>query len=158
VIHRILVAVDDSPAALAAARLAVDLAHDAGAALRVITVVADHATTERLRADLGAGAGDGHPDRLSPRRTAAADAVLRYVASLAAQASVPVAGIQLDGEPAARILEQARDWPADLVVLGRSDLPGTGRPYIGGHTRRVLEFAEQPVLVVPHREGQRVTR
>ena len=46
-------------------------------------------------------------------------------------------------------LEQSRTWPADLIVLGRSDRPGPGEPYVGAETRRVLEFADRPVLVVP---------
>ncbi|HET8683969.1 MAG TPA: universal stress protein, partial [Micromonosporaceae bacterium] len=74
---------------------------------------------------------------------------------LADRAGVPVETVQVDGEPAARVLAQARAWRADLVVLGRSDRPGVGEPYVGGHTRHVLEFAEQPVLVVPSAPGPR---
>jgi hypothetical protein len=44
---------------------------------------------------------------------------------------------------------KARVWGADLIVLGRSNLPGPGQPYVGSHTRQVLEFAERPVPVVP---------
>jgi nucleotide-binding universal stress UspA family protein len=148
--RRILVAVDDSPAALAAARLAVRLACDWKATLRAVTVVADHAVAERLRVELGTA---DRTDGLAGRRAQAADAVLRYVAALAAQASVPVETVQVDGEPAARVLEQARAWPADLIVLGRSDWPGAGHPYVGSQTRHVLEFAEQPILVVPVRRA-----
>jgi nucleotide-binding universal stress UspA family protein len=144
--YRVLVAVDDSPAALAAARLAVRLAQECGATLRLVTVVADHAVSDRLRAELGdAATGDG----LARRRGAAADAVLRHVARQAVQAGVPVQTVQLEGEPAARVLQQASAWDADLIVVGRSDLAGTGEPYVGALTREVLEFAEQPVLVVP---------
>jgi hypothetical protein len=44
---------------------------------------------------------------------------------------------------------QARFWPADLVVMGRSDRHGPSSPYLGGVTEHVLEFANCPVLVVP---------
>jgi nucleotide-binding universal stress UspA family protein len=47
------------------------------------------------------------------------------------------------------VLAQAREWRADLVVLGRSREAGVGDPFIGGQTRLVLEFTDIPVLVVP---------
>ncbi len=140
-ISRILVAVDDSPPALAAARYAVELAAAWGATVRAVTVLSDHTLAEHL----------GQPDELTHRRMLGGDAVLRYVVTRAKDAGVHVETALLDGEPARRILEQARGWPADLVVMGRSDLHGTGQPYVGRETRHVLEFADVPVLVVPHR-------
>lgn len=142
-IRRILVAVDDSPAALAAARLAVELAQAAQASLRAVAVVADHAITEQLRVSLGGDAG------LAGRRVAAADAVLRHVTGLAERAAVPVETVQAEGETAAQVLAQSRAWPADLIVIGRPDPAAAGRPYLNSHIRHLLEFAERPVLVVP---------
>ena len=80
---------------------------------------------------------------------AAAGTVLRYVATLADLARMPIETTQLAGEPAPAILEQARVWSADLIVIGRSGSLGVGQPYVGSQTRHVLEFAEVPVLVVP---------
>jgi len=149
VIRRVLVAVDDSPASLAAARLAVELAATWNASLRAVSVVGDHLVDERLAAVLG----PPEPEPLARRRENAASAVLRHLARLAEQSGVPIETRQLDGEPAAVILDEARRWPADLVVLGRSDRHGAGEPYIGAQTRQVLEFADRPVLVVP--QGRR---
>jgi len=107
------------------------------------------AVVAAVRAEL-AGLGETDPtDGLARRRDESATAVLRYVEALARRASVPLETVRLDGEPAARVLEQSRAWPADLIVLGRSDRPGPGEPYVGAGTRRVLEFADRPVLVVP---------
>jgi nucleotide-binding universal stress UspA family protein len=154
-IRRILLAVDDSPSALAAARLAVTLAAACGAALRAVTVVPDGTLDERLSAGrdgpLDGQAGRDGPAAMTARRARAARFLLRYVSARADREGVPCDGVQVEGEIAARVLEQARDWPADLIVVGRSDPRGTGQPYIGGHARHVLEFAEQPVLVVPYR-------
>ena len=55
----------------------------------------------------------------------------------------------LEGDPAALLLTEATNWGADLVVIGRSDVRGTGRPYVGTVTRKVLELVDTPVLVVP---------
>jgi nucleotide-binding universal stress UspA family protein len=141
VTNRVLLAVDDSPAALAAARLAVDLARTCGAALRVVTVLTDHVMAERLGSDMA----------VLERRRRAAASVLRHVARLAEGAGIPVDTAVVEGEPAGRILDAARRWPADMIVVGRANSPGAGQPYIGSQTRGILEFADVPVLVVPPR-------
>jgi nucleotide-binding universal stress UspA family protein len=146
-ISRILLAVDDSSPALAAAELAVAVAAERGARLRAVSVVSDGEITEHLRCV----AGDVSGEAIASRRSQGALAALRHVAKLAKAAAVACETIQLCGDVAPLILEQARAMPADLIVVGRSDLAGAGQPYVGGHTRHVLEFAEVPVLVVPAR-------
>ncbi|WP_369077306.1 universal stress protein [Paractinoplanes hotanensis] len=129
-IARILLAADDSPAALAAARLCVELAGHCGASVRTVVVRTGRETEP-------AGEPTGDP-------------VLRYVRHLADSTSVPFEGIVVSGSVVPSILEQARAYAADLIVVGRSDIRGTGRPYVGHHTRHMLEFADQPVVVVPY--------
>lgn len=140
-ISRVLLAVDDSPAALAATAAAVDLAAACGAQLRAVTVVANHRVTDLLRA--------GADPALQERREQAAATVLRHAARVADRSAVPVETSPLSGEPAPRILEEARSWSADLIVMGRASPTGAGQPYVGGQTRHVLEFADVPVMVVP---------
>lgn len=141
-IARMLVAVDDSPAALAASRMAGQLARDWTAAVRAVTVVSDHEVTDRLADPLSAGP-------VQRRRWHAASSLLHYVERIGSAAGVPVETLQSTGPAAEEVLKQAREWSADLVVIGRSGRRGVGQPYVGSHTRHVLEFAEQPVLVVP---------
>jgi nucleotide-binding universal stress UspA family protein len=83
------------------------------------------------------------------RRRHAASSVLHHVARLAEQSGVLIETRLLDGLPAAMILDEANRWPADLIVVGRSDRHEAGEPYIGSETRHILEFADRPVLVVP---------
>jgi nucleotide-binding universal stress UspA family protein len=142
-ITRILAAVDDSPAALTAARAAVDLAARLGARVRAVNVLRDGALGDTFEAVSG-------DPRVRERRGVAAAAVLGHVAGLARRSGVEVETCQLHGDPARRILADARTWHADLVVIGRSEQERrAGAPYVGGETAHVLEFAEQPVLVVP---------
>jgi nucleotide-binding universal stress UspA family protein len=141
-ISRILVAVDDSPAALAAVRAAVEIAHDQGACLSFAHVVHDGEVADALR-------GLGHDGGISASRSRGATALLRHVHAEADAAGVHSETDLLEGEVAAAILRRAREWDADLVVLGRSGLHGVGRPYVGTVPRSVLEFSETPVLVVP---------
>ena len=90
-----------------------------------------------------------HSRDVRARRSLGATAVLDHVTRRAAQAGIEADTVSLAGQPARCILDEARTWVADLIVMGRSDLPGTGQPYVGGEVQHVLEFAEQPVLVVP---------
>jgi len=140
----ILLAVDDSPAGLAAAAVAVELAAGGGGQLRAVHVLADGAVEAALQHEGSAAAVRG-------RRDLGARAVLQHVADLAGAAGVPVELRALRGEPARLILEQAEDWPAHLVVLGGAGRGRFGEPYVGPAVRQVLEFAEVPVLVVPPR-------
>lgn len=142
-IQHILLAVDDSPASMAATQVAIEMASRLDAEVYAATVIVNHAVDERLAAALDSRA------TLTRRRDQAAASVLRHVARLAARAGVPVRTLTLYGEPAPCLLKQAREWPADLVVMGHASRPGAGQHYVGAQTQHVLEFAEQPVLVVP---------
>lgn len=142
-IERVLVAIDDSPPGLEALRWAVHLAATDAAALRALHVLGDGDVTSALRP----WAAQGLPER----RRDAVQSLFGHVAALAAAAGVTVETVELTGEPADRILEQARSWPADVVVIGRGEPRGAGGPWVGKETRMVLEFADQPVLVVPRR-------
>jgi nucleotide-binding universal stress UspA family protein len=141
VIERILVAVDDSPPALEAARVAVALAAALGGRLLVVHVLVDSDVASTLEEAGGRG--------IVERRSRTADALFRHVQGVARTAGVESESVGLHGEPAHLILRQARTWPADLVVLGRGLERGVGGPYVGRVARIVLEYAEQPVLVVP---------
>ncbi len=127
---RILVAVDDSPPALAAARLAIELGRAPSTKLNFVTVTeVDH----------------------DP------EVILNHIASLAADAGLtPTLTAVHDGEhPFEMLLDVARGWGADLVVMGRSDKRRPGAPYVGSQTEHLLEFTDIPVLVVPDRSPER---
>jgi nucleotide-binding universal stress UspA family protein len=140
-IQRILVAADDSPDSLAATRLAVQLARELRARLRAVHVSADHGVEATIEAATGAPVGG--------RRSEAGVALLARVAALAVAGGVTVETELLTGRVEKGLLEAARDWGADLVVIGKSGRSVVGDPYVGSLTRHVLEFAEQPVLVAP---------
>lgn len=139
---RILVAVDDSPAALTAAHAAIDLAVLSGARLRFVHVIGDGELVRAL-------AKRGHDGQLADTRRSAAESLLRHVTAEAHRAGVQAERANLTGAPVALLLGAARDWAADLFVVGRSDVRRAGSAYVGSVTRGVLEFSEIPVLVVP---------
>lgn len=139
---RVLLAVDDSPQSLAAARVAIELSRAAHLQLRAVYVSANHILDTALEAASGRPAAD-------VRRSLAATTVLARVAAMAEAAGVAIETELLSGDVGPAILDEARDWSADLVIVGKSIRSGRGDPYVGTQTRHVLEFADQPVLVVP---------
>jgi nucleotide-binding universal stress UspA family protein len=129
----VVVAVTDSPASLRAAVLAIELAEGWHADVRAIHVAVDH-TVAALVGGREAGPAPG-------------EAMLRHVATIAAERGIPVETTVVAGEPFRKILEEARTWQADLIVVGGSEAGARARPHVGQVTERVLEFAECPVLV-----------
>jgi len=141
-IERILLAVDDSPDAFAAARVAIELATGLGARLRAVHVRPDHALDRELE-------GATSRSAVAVRRERAAAAILARITALARTVGLTIETDLLAGDIAPAILDTARTWSADLVVVGKSRRAATGEPYVGSQTRSVLEFGDQPVLVVP---------
>lgn len=140
--RRILLAVDDTPAGVAAARAAVQLAVECSAQLRAVHVVTDGELTRTLMTRPG-------PAHIHPGRGSGPRAVLHFVSELAEHAAVPVHTVLLEGHPARCVIQEAAEWSADVIVLGRSGEHRLGRPYVGSQAQHVMEFAEIPVLVVP---------
>ncbi len=139
--RRLLLAVEDSPDSLAAAHLAIELARDLGAQLRIVHVLVDH----ELDAALTAATGVHREER---GRFVDGTILGRVVALAEAQGVAPETAL-LEGDVGQAVLDDARAWAADLVVIGRSRRGASGEPYVGAQTRHVLEFAGRPVLVVP---------
>jgi nucleotide-binding universal stress UspA family protein len=144
----VVVAVEDSRTGLRTAAVAIDLAAALGAPLVVVHVVTDGAIMSALIADR-ADRAERPVSGVVERRRASGAALLRHVETLARRAGVSAETAQLEGDPAPRILDAARRWSAGYVVIGRSERGNEGPHYVGAQTRHVLEFAEQPVLVVP---------
>jgi nucleotide-binding universal stress UspA family protein len=141
-IERVLLAVDDSPDSLAATRLAITLTGQLHARLRAVHVSADH----QLEAALTAATG--RPQTVQARHHPA-DAILKRVAALATAAGLDIETELLAGDIAPAVLDAARTWPADLLILGKSARSLSGEPYVGAQTRHILEFTDRPVLVIP---------
>ena len=52
------------------------------------------------------------------------------------------------------VVEQARSWPADLVVLGTHGRRGMGRLLLGSDAEQVLRVSPVPVLLVRGQETE----
>ncbi|GAA1898375.1 universal stress protein [Actinomadura bangladeshensis] len=138
----LLLVAEDSPSALDAARYAVDLAHRLGARIRAVNVIADGVLTDAVTRV------SGHPD-VDGRRDLAGRSVLAHIRHLAGLEDVETETVQRFGDVAECVLDEARRTRPDLIVLGRAGTSPPGGTALAPWARRVLEFAERPVLVVP---------
>lgn len=143
---QVLVAVEDSPIGLDTGSVAVQVASFLRARLLVLHVAASPGAPESLLT--------GASRRASGRAaTATAIGLLEHIAAMARLDGLEVQIETTAGDPGHRILDRARRWPADVIVLGRSEREGEGPHHVGTQTKHVLRFAQQPVLVVPRRDG-----
>ena len=56
------------------------------------------------------------------------------------------------------VAEQAREWGADLVVLGSHGRRGIGRVVLGSDAEQIIRSAHLPVLVVREPDQDRISR
>jgi nucleotide-binding universal stress UspA family protein len=142
--NHILVPVDGSAASNRGVLEAIKLAKSTGARLRLVHVVDDMvglvATTPTV-----------YPvDVIKSLREAGQEILGKSVALVREHAlnaeSVLVESI---GTPAARmIIAQARQWPADLIVIGTHGRRGVRRLVMGSDAEWLVRTAPVPILVV----------
>lgn len=136
---RILVAVDDTPAAAFALRHVVPYALDQGSRLTLLTVVPDPP---------GSVAAAGiSPQRVAEEMEAEADKHLRQVAATLPQ-DLPVTTVLRHGDPAEEILRLVREEPVDLICMGARGRGRVTGALLGSVSTAVLHHSPVPVVVL----------
>src|SRR5262245_53801140 len=141
--RKILVATDLGETSKEAFNVALQLAREQKAALRVLHVVADPATeawtVEAYGVDFGALTAD------------ACAAARQNLSVHISRITPPIADVRADvlvGKPAAEIIRYAADASVDLIVLGSHGRGPVQRAFLGSVADRVLREALCPVLIV----------
>jgi nucleotide-binding universal stress UspA family protein len=146
---RILVAIDGSPTSGHALQHALGLASGLGAVLRIVHVVDEGVLSlgPEFAIDVGA---------ILKARRAAGEKLLQ-----AARETCRAAGVEAEtrlletGAPAQRIAdaiaEEARAWPADLVIAGTHGRRGVQRLLLGSVAEGIARVSPVPVLLIPPR-------
>lgn len=141
----IVIAVDGSDEAKAAARRGLELADRFEASVDVLHVVERNALRLTTAAD--------ERRRLRER----GQAVLAEIEQLATDLEQPVRTELRDGKPAVEISDVASEQDADLIVIGRQGMTGLGKRLLGGVTEQVLHRSAVPVFVAPGSAQEPVT-
>jgi nucleotide-binding universal stress UspA family protein len=136
-VRRILLATDLSPASEAATQQAIDLAHDLGASLLIVSVI-----DPDLR-----GAAGSRLERMDQRR-AAREQAAQAVVVRGRQAGISVSFLVWEGEPGPAIVEAAASEGADMIVVGSHGRGRVGRFMLGSVSDHVIRNASAPVLIV----------
>lgn len=143
--QRILVPVDGSPTSDRGLAEAIALAKLTGARLRLVHVV------DELSFAIGAGALSGYAgDYITLLRDGGAEILD------AAKAQVEAAGLPVDtllrdsfaGRVCDHVVEAAKAWDAQLIVIGTHGRRGAGRMFMGSDAEQILRQAPVPVLLV----------
>lgn len=141
--NRILVAVADDEVAGQVIATARQLASALAARIGLVHVV-DIAAAIAPAAPMGAGVGPlATPELLAVQEDASRSFLDRTVATLG-QTEV----LRREGSPAPEIVAAAREWAADLLVVGTHGRGGLGRLVLGSVAEAVLRDAPCPVLAV----------
>lgn len=172
-LNKVLIATDGSPNAEKAVALGSDIAGKYGAEVILVHVLLrDHlsdamrhlAETEYHAADMPMSAAISKiPDsrfplaQMLPKDAASPDQALRAVAdhvlgkagSIAEQHGIPKpVKMSVDGRPAARILEIAKETGADMIVVGARGLTNLKTLLLGSVSLRVSDGAPVTCLTV----------
>ena len=139
--RRILIALDDSAIAAHAAEVGLELAVSLKAQAALVYVV-DPAPA--LQTDSGISAAEW---AATLKREGQA-----FLATTAQRNGQPSAWQFLrEGKPADQILATAREWEADVIVIGTHGRSGVSRLLLGSTAESVVRHATCPVLVIkPH--------
>ena len=143
--QRILVPLDGSPTSNCGLTEAMKLAKLTGAHLRLL-----HVVDEMPFIISAEGYGAMTTDVLALLREAG-EKILQQARTLVKDNGIPVDTVLFDsfgGRVCDRVVEQVKEWHADLVVLGTHGRRGVRRMLLGSDAEQVLRTSPVPVLLV----------
>lgn len=137
--RKILISIDSDPIAAHAADIGADLARLAGAEMAFIHVIEPALVNA---ADTGI-----QPDVFVATAKETARRLIDDFRKRLPPQTVALDFVQI-GSPETEIVNAARDWPADLIVIGSHGRGGIKRALLGSVAEGVMRHAACPVLVV----------
>lgn len=143
--QRILVPVDGSDCARRGLSEAVALARLTGGRIRLVHVIDEPFVA------LGVDGATGVPNDLITLAREGAQRVLADATEKVKLAGIPVDDLLLDsfdGRLCDLVIDAARSWGADLVVIGTHGRRGVGRFLLGSDAEQILRLSPVPVLLV----------
>jgi len=137
---KILIALDEGASAARAADAGLDLARELGAEVAFVSVV----DPAMMRVAMDSGISEAGWQAASQRE---AKNLLNAFAVRADMSPPPLEFVEF-GKPAAKIVETAKTWPADLIVMGTHGGNAISNILLGSVAQGVLRHAPCPVMVL----------
>lgn len=162
--QKILVAIDDSESSQDIFEQALTLAKAMQSELMLLHIIVPFDPTYLCEPYLGIPqpAMQIYWDRLQEQEKAGLER-LRSLETEATSAGIPTEFTQNLGDPGKFICELAKNWNADLIVIGRRGLSGLGEFWLGSVSNYVLHHAHCHVLTIqgnaqthPHLETEKM--
>lgn len=141
---RVLLATDGSPQAQTSEDLVADLGWPDETTIRVVTVIEPFAA---LYGAPWAPALPAHVDRLEAELVVHAEGMLESTSRAVARSGRSVERRVLRGRPASSIVDEAAEWPADLLVMGSRGHGAIASMLLGSVSAEVVDHAPCPVLI-----------
>ncbi|HET7027809.1 MAG TPA: universal stress protein [Candidatus Limnocylindrales bacterium] len=142
---RVLFAYDASPGAALAASLLEAVALPPDSSIRVVSVV----DPMPFMLAGAAAVGSAPPSyALQEQIQSYLQSELEAMVERLGRTSIPTSGTLLRGRPASVIVDDARDWGADLVVVGSRGHGQVASLVLGSVSAEIVDDASSPVLVV----------
>lgn len=151
--QRILVPIDGSATSNCGLDEAIKLAQLTGANLRLIHVV------DALTLAKGFLPSAHYADAVQPGKIEAGEQILEQAKTRVAASGVKAEAFLFDSvlpRVSETVIEQAKAWNADLIVIGTHGRRGVGRVLLGSDAEQIMRMAPVPVLLVraPQVEGK----
>jgi nucleotide-binding universal stress UspA family protein len=143
---KILVPVDGSPTSAKGLQEAIKLAKALGSRLRLV-----HVVDELIIDYSGLGATNYYSGDIIEGLREGGKQILANAESVVRGSGLEPEAILLEaiGGPSARlIVAQAKEWPADLIVMGTHGRRGIRRIALGSDAEQVIRASPAPVLLV----------
>lgn len=147
---RILVPIDGSHTADLGLDEAIKVAKDQDALLFLFHVVDEHSIVQYASAGMG-GASDGGFEEILDSMREAGKQLIANAEAKARHEAVPTESLLVEkmmGPISDLIIEQARKWNADLIVLGTHGRRGIRRIVMGSDAEGVVRATPVPILLV----------
>ena len=141
--QKILIAVDSGPVAAHAAEVGSELARSLGADVALI-----YAVDPTLAAAPESGIAANELVALAEQEGK------RLLAGFRGRLALPASALEFVevGQPASAIVNAAKAWPADIIVIGSHGRGGVRRALVGSVAEAVMRHAPCPVLVIRAKE------
>jgi nucleotide-binding universal stress UspA family protein len=139
--RKILIAVDDSAYSMKAARTGFALAHRLQASIALVFVV--NKANEVFNTDLGITPQQSKTVLLKE----AEETIDQYIKIY--DGVDEVFRFTPEGFPETEILNIAKEWNADLIVMGTHGRSGLSKLFSASLTDHIIKHAEVPVLITP---------